>query len=105
MFSWVFKKTDMVRGQMIEENTRDHIIILFKSCKKTERRSQKLKTDDGTEQSLIEPIHIYLRSLKDETGDTLNSFSIVSGPGNQRIESYWSKFVVDLVGGNHFFRI
>ena len=55
MFSWVFKKTDMVRGQMIEENTRDHIIILFKSCKKTERRSQKLKTDDVLSNHSLNP--------------------------------------------------
>ena len=43
----------------------------------------------------IEPIHIYLRSLNDDTGDALNFFSIVSSPVNQRIETCWSKFVVD----------
>ena len=36
--------------------------------------------------------------LNDDTGDALNSFSIVSSPVNQRIESYWSKFVVDRPG-------
>ena len=32
------------------------------------------------------------------TGDTLNDFSILSSPINQRIESYWSKYAVDRPG-------
>ena len=43
----------------------------------------------------LSTIHIYLRSLNNDTGDVLNSFSIVPFTVNQRIESYWSKFIVD----------
>lgn len=56
-----------------------------------------LKADDGTEHSLIEPIHICLR--EPTAGNTAsNSFSIVSSPVNQRIESYWSKLRKDRPG-------
>ena len=71
-------------------------------CLKTVKRlkdiPKKMKADDGTEHSLIEPIHIYLRNLNDATGDALHSFSIVSSPVNQRTESYCSKFVSDRPG-------
>ena len=62
------------------------------------RSKKKVETDDGTEHSLIEPIHAYLHSFNDDTGDALHSFSIVSSPVNQLIESHWSKFVVDKPG-------
>lgn len=57
----------------------------------------KIKADDGTEHSLIEPIHI---SLRDSNGDceALDTFSIVSSPVNQRIEAYWSKLRRDRPG-------
>ena len=58
-----------------------------------------------TEHSLTELIHTYLCSLNDDTGDALNSFSILSSPVNQCVESYWSKFVVDRPGrGKSFFQ-
>ena len=57
-----------------------------------------MEKDDGTENSLIGPTHVYLRSFNDDTGDALHSFSIVSSPVNQLIESHWSKFVVDKPG-------
>ena len=57
-----------------------------------------MKADDGTGNSLIEPIHIYLRTLNYYTGDALHFSSIVSSPVNQLIESYWSKFVADRPG-------
>ena len=46
-----------------------------------------MKAYDGTEHSFIEPIPIYLRSLNNDTGYALNSFSTVSFPVNERIES------------------
>ena len=36
-----------------------------------------MKAYDGTENSLIEPIHIYLRTLNYYTGDALHFYSIV----------------------------
>ena len=48
----------MVSGYIIKQSARDHVTILSKSSKKTLKRSKKLKADDGTEHSLIEPIHI-----------------------------------------------
>ena len=57
-----------------------------------------MKVDDGIEYALIEPTHTYLRNLNDDTGDTLDYFSTVSSPVNQRIESYWTKFAVDRPG-------
>ena len=70
----------------------------LKAVKRLKGVPKKNKADDGTEHSLTEPVHIYLRSLNDDTGHALNSFSLVSSPVNQRIESYWSKFLVDRPG-------
>ena len=72
-------------------NTVSEIISQYylKAVKRLKSVPKKIKAHDGTEHSLIEPIHIYLRSLNNYTGDALNSFSIVSTPVNQHIESYW----------------
>ena len=54
----------------------------LKAVKRLKSVWKKIKADDGTEHSLIEPIHIYLRSLNDDKDGTINSFSIVSSPVN-----------------------
>jgi len=51
----------------------------------------RLVADDGTEHALVEPIHLHLRN-------EINTFSIVTSPRNQRIESYWSKLRNDRLG-------
>ena len=56
----------------------------------------KIKADDDTEHSLIEPIHIYFRSLDGTNED--DDFSIITSPQNQRIESYWSFLQRDRIG-------
>ena len=56
-----------------------------------------IKTDNGTEHSVIELIHLLLRDLSNE-GNVLHSFSIVSSPMNQRIKAYWSNFRKDRLG-------
>ena len=53
-----------------------------------------IKVDNGTEHSIIEPIHLFLRDLSNES-NVLNSFSVVSSPVNQTIEAYWSSFRKD----------
>lgn len=64
----------------------------------------QIKADDGTEHSLIEPIHVYLHSSTDSQ-NSLGSFSIISSPENQRIESYWSTLQRDRIGWwKSFFR-
>ena len=50
----------------------------------------KVKADDGTEHALIEPIHIFLRSLNGDDEESFESFSLITSPQNQRIEAYWS---------------
>ena len=57
----------------------------------------KVKADDGTEHSLIEPIHIYLRSLNEDDAE-LSAFSITTSPLNQRIEAFWSVLQRDRIG-------
>ena len=56
-----------------------------------------IKADEGTEHALIEPIHIYLRSINEEEGIE-NAFSIATLPQNQRIEAYWSILPRDRLG-------
>ena len=48
-----------------------------------------MKTDVGTAHALIEPIHVYLRSINEEAGIE-NALSNATSPHNQRIEAYWS---------------
>jgi len=58
----------------------------------------KISADDGTEHSIIQPIHVYLRSLSNNAVNVEDAFSIVSSMRNQRIESYWSKLRNDRIG-------
>ena len=48
-----------------------------------------VKTDGGTENSLVQSIHLLLRNI-DGSDPDLESFSIVTPPANQRIEAFWS---------------
>ena len=57
----------------------------------------QIKADDGTEHSLVHPIHVYLRSL-DVAYHDLDSFKITSSPLNQRIEAFWSILQRDRIG-------
>jgi len=57
-----------------------------------------VKADDGTEHSTIEPLQIVLRMLNTDDDTTLNSFSIITSPQNQRIEAYWSILKRDKIG-------
>ena len=57
-----------------------------------------ISADDGTEHSIIEPMHIYLSSLDSNESDVLKSFKIISSPKNQRIEAYWSFLRRDKIG-------
>ncbi|XP_057301730.1 uncharacterized protein LOC130636125 isoform X1 [Hydractinia symbiolongicarpus] len=55
----------------------------------------KIRSDDGTENSLIEPIQITLRAEHDDEFAGLASYAIGTSPSNQRIESLWSQFTKD----------
>ena len=48
----------------------------------------QIKADNGTEHSLIEPMHLHLSALNGNL--EMNHLSIVTSPQNQRIESHWS---------------
>lgn len=66
------------------------------ACKELRGIPVKIKADDGTEHSLIEPIHVYLSSLSRNIVE--DSFSITTSPQNQRIESYWATLQKDKIG-------
>ena len=54
------------------------------------------KADNGTEYSLIEPMHLHLSALNGNL--EINHFSIITSPQNQRIETYWSVLQRDRLG-------
>ena len=56
----------------------------------------QIKADNGTEHSLIEPIHLHLSALNGNL--EMNHFSIITSPQNQNIESYWSVLQRDRLG-------
>jgi hypothetical protein len=55
---------------------------------------EKMRSDDGTENSIVEVLQIFLRSQHDEHSG-LASFSIGTSTSNQRIEAYWSHLIRD----------
>ena len=56
---------------------------------------RKIRSDDGTENCLIEAIHMCLRAEHSDEHTGLGSFTIGRSTANQRIEAYWSHLVKD----------
>ena len=51
----------------------------------------RIQSDDDTENSITEPIQIFLRSTLDDELAGIRSFLKATSPANQRIESLWSQ--------------
>ena len=51
----------------------------------------RIRSDDGTEISILEPMQIAFRLAHDDEYAGEASFCIGTSPANQRIESYWSQ--------------
>ena len=74
--------------------------IIAKYCLDAVKRNGlpvNVKADDGTEHSLVQPIHLLLRNT-DGSDPNLESFSIVTSPANKRIEAFWSILLRDKIG-------
>ena len=56
---------------------------------------RKIRSDDGTEKSVIEVLHTFLRSSHADKNAGPKCFNIGRSIANQRIESYGSQFVRD----------
>eukprot|EP00794_Sanderia_malayensis_P001012 gene1012-332_t len=56
---------------------------------------RKMRSDDGTENSLVEALHIYFRSTHDDDHAAFASFAIDTSTSNQRIEAFWSHLIRD----------
>ncbi|XP_028390702.1 uncharacterized protein LOC114515612 [Dendronephthya gigantea] len=56
---------------------------------------QRMRSDDGTENSIVEALQIFLRSQHHDEHAGLASFSIGTSTSNQRIEAYWSHLIRD----------
>ncbi len=54
-----------------------------------------MRSDDGTENSLVEALHIYFRSTHDDDYAGFASFAIGTSTSNQRIEAFWSHLIRD----------
>ena len=59
---------------------------------------RKIRSDDGTENSVIEAIHTYRRSSHNDDNAGERCFVIGRSTANQRIEAYWSQLVKDCPG-------
>ena len=57
-----------------------------------------VRSDDGTENSIIEPIQMSLRSQHDDEYSGEESFKVGRSTANQRIEAFWSQLIKDRVG-------
>ena len=56
-----------------------------------------VKVDDGTEHSVVQPIHLLLRNIDGSDPDS-ESFSIVTSPANPRIKAFWSILLRNKIG-------
>lgn len=56
---------------------------------------RKIRSDDGTENSMVEAIHTFLRSSQSDEDAGVGCFLIGRSTANQRIEAYWSHLVKD----------
>jgi hypothetical protein len=54
-----------------------------------------MRSDDGTENSVIEAIHTCLMAFHDDTNNGMGSFIIGRSTSNQRIEAFWSHLIKD----------
>ncbi|XP_057304634.1 uncharacterized protein LOC130641714 [Hydractinia symbiolongicarpus] len=65
----------------------------------------RIRSDDGTENSIVEAIQIALRSAHDDEFQGLASYLIGASTANQRIESLWSQFRYDrIIWWRNFFK-
>lgn len=55
----------------------------------------RIRSDDGTENAIIEAMHIALRSGDNDAHSGVNSFIVGTSPANQKIESFWSQLAKD----------
>ena len=55
----------------------------------------RIRSDDGTENSIIEPIQIILRSAHDDKFAGIGGFLKGTSSENQRIKSLWSQLAKD----------
>ncbi|XP_057303686.1 uncharacterized protein LOC130641062 [Hydractinia symbiolongicarpus] len=59
------------------------------------RLPTRIRSDDGTENSIIEAIQICMRADHTDEYAGLGSFIVGSSPNNQRIECFWSQLAKD----------
>ena len=59
---------------------------------------RKMRSDDGTESSIVEALHLFLRSTHDDEDVGFGCFSIGRSTSNQRIEAYWSHLIKESPG-------
>lgn len=67
----------------------------IQSVKQLGHLPTRIRSDDGTENSILEAVQIALRLGHSDTYAGINSFIIGTSPANQRIESFWSQLAKD----------
>ena len=75
-------------------NKNPHVIANYyvQAAKQLKGIPVRIRCDDGTENSIIEPIQIALRSAHTDEFSGRASFMIGASIANQRIECFWSQF-------------
>ena len=68
---------------------------LLKAVKSIGGLPVKIRTDDGTENSLIEAVQTAIRSQQNDEYSGLESYCVGASTANRRIESLWSQFTKD----------
>ena len=59
---------------------------------------RKVRSDDGTDNSIVAVVHTYLRSSHSDKDACLGCFLTGRSTANQRIEAYWSHLAKDSPG-------
>ncbi|KAL9959657.1 hypothetical protein ACROYT_G032997 [Oculina patagonica] len=66
---------------------------------------RKVRSDDGTENSMVEAVHTFLRSSHSDEDAGLGCFLTGRSTANQRIEAYWSHLVKDGPGWKELYQV
>jgi len=89
----------------VSNNKQPKVIAKFylDAIKQVGRVPSRIRSDDGTEVSIIEPMQIAFRLSHDDEFAGEASFCIGTSPANQKIESYWSQLTKEKPFGGVIF--
>ena len=92
--------------EVASTNKQPEVIASFflKTVEQIKGLPTRIRSDDGTEISIIEPTQIAMRAVHEDEYSGEASFCVGTSPANQKIECYWSQLTKERpLWWRHFF--